>query len=152
MTIYLDVSCLNRPFDDQRQARIRLESEAVTETLAQADLGRIKLVSSEMAEIEIEAMPDRDRRRRVQSLLPGRADRIRLTEQEFRRANELGRLGFKPADALHVAAAESLGADVFLSCDDRLCRTARRHRSRIRVEVANPMNWLKDQSDASDAR
>jgi hypothetical protein len=27
--IYLDVSCLNRPFDDQRQVRIRLESEAI---------------------------------------------------------------------------------------------------------------------------
>jgi hypothetical protein len=28
--IYLDVSCLNRPFDDQGQVRIRLETEAVT--------------------------------------------------------------------------------------------------------------------------
>ena len=27
--IYLDVCCLNRPFDDQTQERIRLESEAV---------------------------------------------------------------------------------------------------------------------------
>ena len=31
MTIYLDVSCLNRPFDDQSQDRIRRESEAVLE-------------------------------------------------------------------------------------------------------------------------
>ena len=28
-TVYLDVCCLNRPFDDQTQDRIRLESEAV---------------------------------------------------------------------------------------------------------------------------
>ena len=27
--IYLDVCCLNRPFDDQRQDHIRLEAEAV---------------------------------------------------------------------------------------------------------------------------
>jgi len=27
--IYLDVCCLNRPFDDQTQDRIHLESEAV---------------------------------------------------------------------------------------------------------------------------
>jgi hypothetical protein len=26
--VYLDVSCLNRPFDNQGQARIRLEAEA----------------------------------------------------------------------------------------------------------------------------
>ena len=29
MKIYLDVCCLNRPFDDQTQDRIHLESEAV---------------------------------------------------------------------------------------------------------------------------
>lgn len=29
MKIYLDVCCLNRPFDDQAQTRIRLESEAI---------------------------------------------------------------------------------------------------------------------------
>jgi hypothetical protein len=29
MKIYLDVCCLNRPFDDQTQDRIRLETEAV---------------------------------------------------------------------------------------------------------------------------
>ena len=29
MAIYLDTCCLNRPFDDQTQDRIRLEAEAV---------------------------------------------------------------------------------------------------------------------------
>ncbi len=28
MRIYLDNGCLNRPFDDQRQIRIRIETEA----------------------------------------------------------------------------------------------------------------------------
>jgi hypothetical protein len=31
--IYLDVCCLNRPFDDQRQDRIRLEAEAIERIL-----------------------------------------------------------------------------------------------------------------------
>ena len=30
MRIYLDACCLNRPFDDQRQPRIRLEAEAIS--------------------------------------------------------------------------------------------------------------------------
>ncbi|MGH2585054.1 MAG: hypothetical protein ACRDJE_09075 [Dehalococcoidia bacterium] len=29
MRIYFDVCCLNRPFDDQRQERVRLETEAL---------------------------------------------------------------------------------------------------------------------------
>ena len=31
--IYLDVCCLNRPFDAQSQPRIRLETEVTTEVL-----------------------------------------------------------------------------------------------------------------------
>lgn len=42
-----------------------------------------------------------------------------VTEREFRRAAALERWGIKPADALHVAAAESLRADVLLTCDDK---------------------------------
>ena len=58
MNIYLDVSCLNRPFDDQAQARIRREAEAITIILEQCELGDWQHVSSEMASIEIDAMPD----------------------------------------------------------------------------------------------
>jgi hypothetical protein len=68
--IYLDVSCLNRPYDDQSQVRIRLEAEATTVILGKCERGEWQHVSSEMARIEIDAMPDADRRARVQLLLP----------------------------------------------------------------------------------
>ena len=37
ISIYLDVCCLNRPFDDQSQPRIHLESEAILTILAQCE-------------------------------------------------------------------------------------------------------------------
>ena len=37
MKVYLNVSCLNRPFDDQEQARIRLEAAAVGMILERVD-------------------------------------------------------------------------------------------------------------------
>ena len=52
MKIYLDVSCLNRPFDDQAQVRIRLEAEAVLLILERFDDGAWEQVSSDMAAIE----------------------------------------------------------------------------------------------------
>lgn len=70
MKIYLDVSCLNRPFDNQRQPRIRNESEAIVTILGRIDAGAWESVSSRMAEIETLAIPDEARRRRVQLLLP----------------------------------------------------------------------------------
>jgi predicted nucleic acid-binding protein len=150
-TVYLDVSCLNRPFDDQRQARIRLEAEAVAVILERIDAGRYRPMSSQMTEIEIAAMRDSERCRRVTAPLPARADRKRVTPAMFARAAKLESLGFKPADALHVAAAEPLKVDVLLSCDERLCRRALARRSQLKVRVAKPLTWLKEHDDASDA-
>jgi predicted nucleic acid-binding protein len=149
--VYLDVSCLNRPFDDQGQARIRLEAEAVTLILDECERGAWQQVSSQMATIEIDAMPDADRRARVRLLLPDPAATLQLTPEVAARATSLQGLGFKPADAVHVAAAEAVGADVFLSCDDRLCRLARRRRAELTVAVANPLDWLKDIGHGTNA-
>jgi predicted nucleic acid-binding protein len=151
MRIYLDVSCLNRPIDDQGQTRIRLEAEAVTVILAQSDLGNWEHVSSGMSEIEIDTMPDGDRRARVRLLLPPEEAILKLTPAVLARAADLEKLGFKAADAVHVAAAEALAVDVFLS-DDRLCRVARRRRTHLKVRIDNPLAWLEEVGDDADAR
>ena len=148
MTIYLNVSCLGRPFDDQRQARVRLEAEAVTLIFQRIDERQWSYVSSEIAEIEVAAIPDRQDRRAVKALLPDAGDIIQLTSPMFERAEQLQGLGFKAADALHVAAAEAAGADVLLSCDDRFCRLGRRHRSKLDVRVVNPLEWLQETGHA----
>jgi predicted nucleic acid-binding protein len=76
--------------------------------------------------------------------LPKEQAVLKLGAEAFERAASLEAYGFKPADALHVAAAEQQGADVLLTCDDRLCRTARRRRRQLRVRVANPLDWLQE--------
>ena len=149
MKIYLDVSCLNRPFDDQTQPRIRLESDAVTIILGQIDAGIWELKSSRMAEIEVAAIADATRRRRVFLLLP--EDRMELSPPVFDRARRLVDRGLHAADAVHVAAAEFLGADVLLTCDDRLLRRCGRMTDELRVKVASPVQWLQEQDDAADS-
>ena len=101
-----------------------------------------------MALIEIEATTDADRRNRVRLLLPEPNGIMKLTPGTFQRASELEGLGFKPVDAVHVAAAERAKAEVLLSCDDRLCRLAKRCQRNLHVKVANPVDWLKEIEDA----
>lgn len=141
-TVYLDVSCLNRPFDDQRQGRIRAEAIAVAEVFRQVDAGLLRHVASEITQIEIAAIPDSERRRRVRALLPARSAMIPLSRAIFDRAVEIGGLGIKAADAVHIAAAEALSADVLLTCDDRLLRAARRGSARLNVSIENPAQWV----------
>ena len=79
MKIYLDVCCLNRPFDDQTQDRIRLESEAVLLILKHIRLGNWVWISSEVVNFEVRQTPNVERRRRVE-LLTRYADRTVLIE------------------------------------------------------------------------
>lgn len=150
MKVYLDVSCLNRPFDDQTQPRIRLEAEAVTIILGRMDAGMWGQVSSRMAQIEVEAISDQARRRRVLFLLP--EDRIELSPAIFDRAKELIARGLHAADAVHVAAAEALAADVLLTCDDRLLKQCGRIADQLKVNVDNPLQWLQEHDNATNSR
>jgi predicted nucleic acid-binding protein len=60
------------------------------------------------------------------------------------RTAQLMRLGFRNFDALHVASAESAGADVFATCDDRLLAAARRNADALRVRVAPIVDLAKE--------
>lgn len=149
MKIYLDVSCLNRPFDDQKQRRIHLESAAVTMILDEIDAGRWEQVASRMSEIEVQAIGDEVRRRRVLQLLP--QSKMELSEAVYRRARQLVERRLGAADAVHIAAAEAMGADVLLTCDDRFLRRASKLADELNCRIANPIDWLKEQIDAANS-
>lgn len=144
--IYLDVCCLNRPFDDQRQDRIRLETEAVLLILQRCEAGEWQWISSAVVEEEVNNTPYRDRRHRVTSILSGAHVIVTLTATEVERSRALKALGFRTYDALHLACAEQAGADVFLTTDDSVIRTAIRHAEQLNMRVANPVAWLLEVS------
>jgi hypothetical protein len=50
--IYLDVCCLSRLTDNQSQARIREEAEAIERVLARVRMGLVDMISSEALEGE----------------------------------------------------------------------------------------------------
>lgn len=60
--VYLDVCALCRPFDDQRQVRIRLETIAIELILAQVRQGKIELIASPAHKIEIGAINEAEER------------------------------------------------------------------------------------------
>lgn len=147
-TIYLDVCCLNRPFDDQTQDRIHLEAEAVLLILTHVESGRWQWIGSEVLDYEIEQTPNAERRLRVKLLTTSVAHTVLVEAAEEARARQLEELGFHALDALHLASAESGGADVLLTTDDRLLRLAVRFSAQLRIRVANPLIWLQEKTEA----
>lgn len=57
MRVYLDNCCYNRPFDNQSQLRISLETQAKLEIQSLVKSGTIELVASYMTEYENEMNP-----------------------------------------------------------------------------------------------
>jgi len=133
MVLYLDMCCIKRPFDDQSQPRIRLESEAVLTMLA-AESAALRFVRSAALFLENEQNPLPFRAARVRSWLKA-ADPIADAAAIASRADELKTLGLKTFDALHVASAEAAAADLFVTCDDRLVAASRKAASLLRVRV-----------------
>ncbi len=146
--IYLDVCCLNRPYDDQAQDRICLESEAVLLILAHVEAGEWQWTSSEIVDFEIARTPDAERQSRVRFLTRAVQNRVELESGHVERARELAELGFRAVDALYLACAESGDVEVFLTTDDRLLRLTSRHAARLRVRVDNPLGWLREVTQA----
>ena len=68
MIVYLDNCCYNRPFDDQTQERIHLESEAILAVLKMGQMKRIVIAGSDILELEITRMSDENKKRKVQDL------------------------------------------------------------------------------------
>ncbi|MEA5517257.1 PIN domain-containing protein [Nodularia sp. UHCC 0506] len=141
--IYLDVCCLNRPFDDQTHLPIRLETEAILEILSRCRSGEWELVSSTALEAEIARTPDVTRRQQVEEGLAIAQYKILITAEMSRRAIELTKFNIKNFDALHLACAEGK-ADIFLTTDNRLLSRALNYKNDINIIVANPMMWLAE--------
>jgi predicted nucleic acid-binding protein len=120
--IYLDVCTLCRPFDDQAQMRVRLETEATQMVLSHVRSGSLKLFVSPAHTVEIEAIRDFTEREYLLALLQEIGQEIVFDSGKVRqRAETLLSQGLGPADAVHVAFAEAIGAS-FITCDDRLLR------------------------------
>jgi predicted nucleic acid-binding protein len=142
--IYLDNCCLNRPFDDQTQVRVRLESEAVLLILSRMEQGEWSWIGSEALTDEIEQTPDFGKRSRLQVVAGYVQDVVEIEMPELERAKELQKLGFQGYDALHIACAESAKAEVFLTTDDRLLKLAKQLSKKLHVMVVNPLAWLEE--------
>ena len=118
--VYLDTSAYNRPFDDQTQPKIFLESQAVVIILQMVETQIIELVSSSVLEYENSRNPNAIKQEAMNRYLQMARLRQTVNESIRQRAVQLEHNGLKAIDALHVACAEAARSDYLLTCDKRL--------------------------------
>ena len=143
MKVYLDACCLNRPFDDQSQPRVRLETEAILLVLEKFHQSEWQWVASDALLFEVSQNPDAENRQRARSLLSGAHEQIAINDDVLSRAEQFEQAGLDAYDALHLALAELSVADVLLTTDDRFIKLVQRE-NLTTLRVANPVRWLEE--------
>ena len=125
MIIYLDNCCYNRPFDDQTQERIHLESEVILAVLKMGQMKQAVIAGSDILELEMRRMQDENKKRKVLDLYRVAGMHIQYTEKIKSRSAEIISVSkIRVFDSLHIASAEEAKADVFLTTDDKLEKMA----------------------------
>jgi hypothetical protein len=137
--LYIDLSCFNRPFDDQVQERIRRETEAVFVILNRILEGKDDLVWSWVLTFENSKHPKPDRGAEI-ALWEARASLVIHADSAVEeRARRMAEQGIPALDAAHLASAEAGGAEIFVTCDDVVLRRSRR--LRLGLRVLNPVAY-----------
>ncbi|MCD8350977.1 MAG: PIN domain-containing protein [Planctomycetaceae bacterium] len=144
LNVYMDVCCLNRPFDNQDQDRIHLEAEAVLSVLSRCQTGVWTLAASDIIELELSKSNNPEKLEKVRALysLANRNNRLTVTEQVKERATTFQQHGIKLFDSLHLALAEVNNQDVLLTTDDGFLAAANKFGTDI--VVANPVTWFME--------
>jgi predicted nucleic acid-binding protein len=141
--IYIDTCVLNRATDDQSQARIRTEAEALATVLDAAAEGIVDWIASSILRDELHRNPDPQRRQDALRFLPMASTFAEPTPATYLRALELRHQGHGEFDALHLAIAEENRATSLLSVDDRFLNRAGRRPAGTLPTVENPVEWCR---------
>ena len=144
--IYLDYNCFQRGFDDPRQIRIQMEALACQEIFVRAERGKVRLVWSFMHEDETILCHFPERKYEVLRLADICEVKVGPEEEIRKLAKSLQKkVALSTKDAIHLACASYIDADVFLTCDNRLIRQTTR--LKLEAVVMNPVDYIRQEAN-----
>ena len=140
MKLYLDLCCFNRPFDDQSQLLVRLQTEAKL-AIQESIRSRVHtLVWSAILDLENADNPDSERESAIAEWKSLAEVDLAITVNVENLATKLAGDGLKAMDALHFASAIEAGADCFVTTDKQILR---KMKSDCRVQVLDPVDFIR---------
>ncbi len=140
MKLYLDNCCFNRPFDDQSQLRIRLESEAKLKIQEEIRAGNFQLTWSYILDYENSKNPYQERKIRISGWKKYAFQNIGESPKLLEIAYSLNQIGLQKIDSLHIACSIHSGCDYFLTTDDKILK---RQNQISGIHVIDPFAFIK---------
>jgi predicted nucleic acid-binding protein len=137
LRVYLDNCCFNRPFDDQLQLKIKLETDAKLFIQQKILDGTYELVWSYILDFENNQNPYEERRNSIQSWRNIASFCCIETDDILSYAENLSYAGIKVKDALHIACAVYSHCDYFITTDKKLLNTFVKE-----VKIESPLTFI----------
>ena len=139
MRIYLDLCAFNRPFDDQNQLKIKLETEAKLSVQQGIIKGYYELVWSYILEYENSQNRFDDRRNTIYSWK--KIAKIHCVENEevIECAEKIKKLNIRTKDALHIACGIYTNSDYLITTDKKLFNLRMDN-----LKIINPLTFLNE--------
>ena len=140
MRIYLDMCCYNRPYDDQTQVKIVMETISKLHIQSLIKQGKYDLIGSYTLDYEVSKNPFEMRRNSIVKFI---RENIKGYVGEERSeiikpiANNIMRHGLKEKDAYHVASAIYAKCEYFISTDIRLLKY-----KTDKIKLVTPINFI----------
>ena len=125
MRIYLDNCSYNRPYDDQSQMRIHLETQAKLHIQDMIRKKQIELVTSYVLDFENSNNRSIQKRMAIEKFMKDYATLYvsnKHSDKFAEIADSIMETGVKEKDAYHVACALMAECDYFVTTDDRLLK------------------------------
>ncbi len=144
MRIYLDNCCFNRPYDEQSQAKVKLETEAKQFIQDLVKIKEIELIWSYVLDFENSRNSSDEKRLSIQSWKQLAIQNILENEAVLTRMESLEELGFKSLDALHISCAIEGKADIFLTTDNGILT---RKNLVKEIRLMNPIHFFEEKQD-----
>ena len=136
--VYLDNCSLNRPYDDQTQIRISLETEAKLYIQTSIANGKLEMAWSYMLYYENSKNTNIAKRNAILNFAKNAVIVTTANPSIIHRAKEIGATGIKAADALHIACAIDANCDCFITTDDRVLK----YRSDS-IQILDPIDFIR---------
>ena len=124
MKVYLDNCSYNRPFDDQSQIRIYLETQAKLYIQRLIQDKRLLLAVSYVSRFENDDSPHFRNKITIERFLENATTYVDIDKAEIieKKANEIMKCGIKANDALHISCAIESSCNYFITTDDEILK------------------------------
>ena len=146
--VYLDNCCYNRPYDDQEQILIQLETQAKIHIQDMIKTGKLELVTSFILWYELSQNPFEIRKSGITDFIRNNSSLFISSDSGSiikNRAESIMTTGVKMKDAYHIACAIEGNCDYLLTTDMRMLNA-----NIDGINIVNPIDFIQTNGGSDD--